>query len=95
MLAGTIQFAAQAGDFDFFRGQLGLQGRDIRVERGGLLGRFLGLPSGILAGLPDFGILRLKFVSMLATDLTAFVFARDFALGEFLQQSADGLAGRV
>ena len=72
-----------------------MQGRDIRVERGGLLGRFLGLPSGILAGLPHFGILRLKFVSMLATDLTAFVFARGFALGEFLQQSADGLAGRV
>ena len=95
MFAGTVQFAAQASDFGFFRGQLGLQCHDVRVERRGLLGGFLDLATGVLAGLADLGILRLEFIGVLATDLAAFVFAGGFALGEFLQQSSDGLASGI
>jgi hypothetical protein len=95
VFAGTIQLATQAGNFGFFRRQLGLQGRDVRVERGGLLGRFLGLTSGVLAGLADLTVLRFEFVGMLATNLAAFVFTGGFTLGEFLEQSSHGLAGGV
>ena len=85
VFAGSVEFAAQASDFGFFRGQLGLQGDDVGVERRGLLGGFLGLAAGVLARLADLGILRLEFVGMLAADRAAFVFAGDLALGEFLQ----------
>ena len=95
VFAGTIQLATQAGNFGFFRRQLGIQGHDVCVERGGLLGRFLRLACGILAGLANLSVLCFKFIGMLAADLAAFVFTRGFTLGEFLQQSSHGLAGGV
>ena len=95
VFAGTIQLATQAGNFGFFRRQLGIQGHDVRLERGGLLGGFLDLTSGLLAGLADFNVFCFEFIGMLAADLAAFVFTRGFTLGEFLQQSSHRLAGGV
>ena len=85
VLAGAIQFAAQSGDFGFFRGQLGLESNNVGVERRGLLGRFLRLSAGFLAGLADLGILCLEFVGVLAANLAALVFAGGLSLGKFLQ----------
>ena len=95
VFAGAFEFAAESRHFGFLVGQLGLQ--DLQGGRlgGGLLGGFLRLAGAFHADLPNLGVLRLEFVGVLAADLAAFVFAGRFALGNFSQETPDGLAGRV